>query len=509
MGVYRAARHTVVQSTTDLESQAALVTAFFEEYEQKHNFPDDDEREDPEVIKQRIRSQEAGHPSGMFTHLLAVELEREDGTWVFGGGMVIEFYPLSSCGLLTYVFVAKALRGHQSLQDGSRLRVADFLFNHNLGLPQVVESLRAKYATVSTILFESNHAARTDPEEDSMPPHKRLRFFRSIGAKRTPCAYVQPPLEEGKSPVTNLMLNCFPRYQADPKGLDLRDVMVFLMELTTSLDENMEPRIYEEDVFMADVERMRTVSAGGLADLRLTGVTYGGHNLLQDMLDSLVRSRTDGFAVSPINIPIDPPFPTPLDGLRLRLNVPSAAALPSTFPALRLAFHDEWRFSTPEGETEAHCFIFPETVDARTCGLSEPHQRVATAAGMPKATAEGSAIEMDISALTAPTNPLVLAALWLGRLASVSLGSDESAQAWHPIAKLPQLLLGDAAGSVAAAMTVEVRVSVKLPDQSGLEALVTLLRAYAQAECTEMDVTPTSRTLVCDGRRLVLSSTTA
>lgn len=90
--------------------------------------------------------------------------------WLFAGGIIVEFYQASACGLLTYLVVKKSCRG-QLRVAGKDTNVASILLHHPDAMPHLVAQMRATYGHLSAVLFESNHPSRTLLEDDSMPPH--------------------------------------------------------------------------------------------------------------------------------------------------------------------------------------------------------------------------------------------------------------------------------------------------------------------------------------------------
>lgn len=91
----------------DLHTHSQMIDSFFSLYEHPSNFPDPDEREDPSFIKERI----AEGTNDPHTHLMAYLLISPAGDKKFAGGCIVEFYPDSACGLVTYLFVYQELRG--------------------------------------------------------------------------------------------------------------------------------------------------------------------------------------------------------------------------------------------------------------------------------------------------------------------------------------------------------------------------------------------------------------
>eukprot|EP00055_Hartaetosiga_balthica_P012011 m.56649 g.56649 ORF g.56649 m.56649 type:complete len:758 (-) comp7808_c0_seq1:417-2690(-) len=351
-GGFKAMQVKIIESTEDILANEASVAAFFSEFVSPNHFPDENEREDPEVIKERIREQ-TNDRDGMnpFTFLICLELiphdvpaeenvektkgsnqpehatgdddnstenenedenendsstpdqpqqgnEEEKGIVhkpeaVVAGGIIIEFYQSSQCALLTYVFVKKECRGFVQV-DGQAISVARSLLSHPDCLPHVTQRMRTLFGGLNHVLFESNHPARTDPEEDSVPPYKRLAFFRRCGARMIPFNYVQPPLDSDKTPVDNLALYCFPQFHNESLAqyVDVCSVLKFLMELASSLDEGLDEPQYQGAAFQDDLalcDSLARLPKAELSSVSFKGVTFQGENLIQNMYFSLLH----------------------------------------------------------------------------------------------------------------------------------------------------------------------------------------------------------------------------
>ena len=252
--------------------------------------------------------------------------------------MIVEYYRTSACGLLTYLFVRRDVRGALSI-GGSVTNVAGVLLHSAEGMPTLAALMASRYGRLSAILFESNHPSRTALEDDSMPPHKRLGFFRRMGARRIPFDYVQPPLEASKGPVTNLMLYCFPRFQPDKERLAVATVMQFLMELSSSLDEQQDEPVYQGQVFLDDIARTARIATEGTT-LEFHGVVVQGKNLLQEMYKTLLQRVDGGLEGEPtvrlVHVPL---------GEEPKLALPASAAVLALHAAV-----DEQRYEAASAE---------------------------------------------------------------------------------------------------------------------------------------------------------------
>ncbi|WP_128544117.1 hypothetical protein [Larkinella soli] len=293
-----------ITKPADLHLHTELIDEFFRLYEDPSNFPDPDEREEPVFIRERI---EEG-TDDPHTHLMAYRLVGPSGEKKFVGGCIVEFYPDSACGLVTYLFVDKAYRGIPI--GAGREKVAESLIRSERGLAGLVTFFANQYnQPVRAVLFESNNPFDTPPEQDSMPPAKRLRFFSRMGARRIDFDYIQPPLGDDKGLVTNLYLLCFPALTGLSDSIPVETVISFVMELAKSLDRNKEPGSatrYGLDNYRQDLRAVARL--GGLYRLdpvtpELIGLVAEGRNILREMYDNLVDRRVDDRAVALTPIP--------------------------------------------------------------------------------------------------------------------------------------------------------------------------------------------------------------
>jgi GNAT superfamily N-acetyltransferase len=288
----------------DLIDRPQLIDAFFELYEDPSNFPDPDEREDPAFIKERI----ADGTDNPHTHLLAYQLISPSGEKQFAAGCIVEFYPDSSCGLVTYLFVDQRFRG---IKIGiSQQKVAESLIQNDRGLTGLVKYFEKQYGKkVNAVLFESNNPFDTLPENDSMPPAKRLKFFSRMGARRIDFNYIQPPLGDGKGIVTNLYLLAFPFLTGLTDLIPAETVIRFVMELAKSLDANKEPDStsrYGIENYLQDIHTIDLVS--GTPELaaistKLIGLSAEGRNVIREMFQNLMGQRADATSVRLTPIP--------------------------------------------------------------------------------------------------------------------------------------------------------------------------------------------------------------
>ncbi|MBB4078035.1 GNAT superfamily N-acetyltransferase [Lewinella aquimaris] len=218
-----------ILNSDDLKAHADLVDQFFALYAHPDNFPDENEREEPRFILQRIR-EGSDNPH---THLIAYTTENR-----VRGGAIFEYYPRSACCMLTYLFVDKAVRG-----TGIARQLIET--DRNRGIPGLIAHLRAQGRPVRAVFFETNNPFLTPEGMDSMAPADRLSAFYKLGARRVDIDYVQPPLDRDKAPVSNLYLCTFPQLSGDVFLLGINTLLCFLVEFYHSL-EALRGDIYHE-----------------------------------------------------------------------------------------------------------------------------------------------------------------------------------------------------------------------------------------------------------------------
>jgi hypothetical protein len=293
-----------ITTAKDLQTSPELIDDFFTLYEDPSNFPDPDELEEPIFIKERI---EEGS-NDPYTHLMAYLLVSPTGVKQFVAGCIVEFYPDSACGLVTYLFVDQAFRGIKI--GAEQEKVAESMIQSEQGLSGLVKFFTKQYEKeVKAFLFESNNPFDTLPEQDSMPPAKRLKFFSRMGAKRIDFDYIQPPLGDSKGIVTNLYLLCFPKLTGLKDSIPIETVICFVMELAKSLDRNKEPDSlsrYGYENYLHDfnaVELIQEYNQLGHIQPKLIGLTADGRNILREMYNNLVSQRISNQSVALIVIP--------------------------------------------------------------------------------------------------------------------------------------------------------------------------------------------------------------
>lgn len=280
---------TWITTKTELLNNKKLVNDFFSLYEDPSNFPDPDEREEPHFIEERILEQ----TDDPHTHLMAFNI-MEEGRHHLAGGCIVEFYPDSACVLVTYVFVRKEYRGLRLGKE--KKKIGEIILKEEAGLKGLLRYFENAYGKKPrAVLFESNNPFETREENDSMPPSKRLKFFKSIGAKRVGFTYIQPPLGDDKDLVTNLYLLIFPDLSKLNQTIDATLIMRFIMELAKSLDRNKDvtsKSVYGLENYHHDLGVISDIpgSIRTLDPSRFTGLRVAGRNILIETCHDLLKA---------------------------------------------------------------------------------------------------------------------------------------------------------------------------------------------------------------------------
>ncbi len=175
------------------------------------SFPRAEHRDDPAVWRELLE-QRPPPPSP----LLAM---REDAV---KGGLVLEYFRRSRCGLLTYVAVAPQERGH------------------GLGkclLKSAVDALDRLAATEGhppPPLFAETENPRSI-EDDTLKARKRQQVLGALGILACDLPYLQPPLREGEPPSRGLQLCALASTLDGGNSLPAPRLLSFLQDFYASL----------------------------------------------------------------------------------------------------------------------------------------------------------------------------------------------------------------------------------------------------------------------------------
>ena len=163
-----------------------------------HAFPDPDERESfEEDIIPRIK--DSGNPLLRTYCTLAL-----DDNGDIAGGVVADWYPGCQALEIIYITVDPARRG------GS---IGRLLLDN--GIENIRNAVKRDGKEIKAIFLEVDIPTTVSEDKSSMNPVDRLKVWDAWGARRIPINYTQPPLSEGKLPVSNLMLMCLTAHGTD------------------------------------------------------------------------------------------------------------------------------------------------------------------------------------------------------------------------------------------------------------------------------------------------------
>lgn len=195
-------------------------------------FPIASEREDPAEWPARMSdARPANEPWMDLAVLVAGDGRGESGGDGEGngereavlGGVAFEYYPQSRCGLLTYIAIDPAARGH-----GLARPLAE------RALSGLREAAHAHGATLAAALAEAERPERLDPADPQAvrAARRRLAILARLGARRLQVGYVQPELPGGDGRADHLMLL---RLDDDAAQLDTAALRAFLVEFYRAL----------------------------------------------------------------------------------------------------------------------------------------------------------------------------------------------------------------------------------------------------------------------------------
>lgn len=154
-------------------------------------FPDPDERESfADDIIPRIK--DSNNPL-LRSYCVLVLDENNQAI----GGLVADWYP--KCKSLELIYITVDPSRREAKIGGNLL---------NKGIELIQSALREREEATEAIFLEVDIPTTVLDAPNSMDPISRLKVWDAWGAKRIPINYTQPPLSEGKQPVSNLMLMC-------------------------------------------------------------------------------------------------------------------------------------------------------------------------------------------------------------------------------------------------------------------------------------------------------------
>lgn len=163
------------------------------------NFPIAEQQEDPSIWTPLLWGPLPPPPKPILHILVAGERLRETARREIHGFIVLEFFRLSGCGLLTYMAVHR-----QARREGvGRLLLARAI--------RTLETDAAAHGVPLRAVFgEVNDPTRVQEGADSMNGDERLEALERMGARRVPIHYVQPQLRPGQGRSGSLFFVAFP-----------------------------------------------------------------------------------------------------------------------------------------------------------------------------------------------------------------------------------------------------------------------------------------------------------
>jgi GNAT superfamily N-acetyltransferase len=148
-----------------------------------------DELEDFEVFDQHIQQDLPDVP-----YRLHIALIIDDNTDEIKAGASFEYYPKSSCGLLTYIVVAGKFR-----RQGLARQLSDVI------LSKLYEDAGIACLPLNAVFLETN-SDKIPADQDVMVPRLRRQVLKQVGFNILDFDYVQPPLSEVKGKCRDLHL---------------------------------------------------------------------------------------------------------------------------------------------------------------------------------------------------------------------------------------------------------------------------------------------------------------
>ncbi len=116
------------------------------------------------------------------------------------GGVVIEYYPLSACGLITYMYLEPEFRGTGLAR--CLLEIATTRLAFEMGWQD---------KCLDAVFMECDDPSKVKTHHpDSINAVTGLRKFQSLGMRMVDIPYIQPPLSPGKEYVDTQLLLCVP-----------------------------------------------------------------------------------------------------------------------------------------------------------------------------------------------------------------------------------------------------------------------------------------------------------
>jgi len=209
----------LIVDSKSYSEQVLLINSFKEIY--INAFPDINEREDFEVILQRVfRNKQANEP-----HSILILNTTDGKNPEVTGGLIADWYENSKAIHLIYLVTAEKFRGKG---------IAKTLINEGVtAIKQWIE--KEKKIEIRNVFFESNNPEKT--KNDNFDTIARLEIFSQFGAKWINIPYVQPALDAKKREVDNLFLLSFTQFNVKGDKIPEIEIIAFLNDLYLSLGQ--------------------------------------------------------------------------------------------------------------------------------------------------------------------------------------------------------------------------------------------------------------------------------
>ena len=233
----------------------------FENEIYKPAFPDENEREDIKDILSRLKRTK-DEPQSFI--VLALE-----GNTVMGG-LVADWYNKCKSLEIIYIALRREYCGHKE-KYGKKLYYSSLAIIKD-AINKQNEQVKYVYAEVEDPFKDIKSNGFTDPII-------RLRFFASLGAKRIPIEYVQPPLKESGEYARNLFLISIPISKSDKEEMKIlpRDLGDFLSDFYEGLRENS-----MNDLATFEYEKSKIMNEIKMA------TDYNGNIILDNILEESI-----------------------------------------------------------------------------------------------------------------------------------------------------------------------------------------------------------------------------
>ncbi len=161
-------------------------------YETLHvpEFPDPNERESFDNLEKYLEGKDEGWYGKNNYHIVLMM----DGD-VVAGGTIFDYYEEVNAGFGEFITINRNYRKKSLFKK---------LFDKRVEILNEDARRNGHHSGIDWLVVEMNKPEET--EVDAFNPNQRLKIWEKLGFKIVDMNYIQPALEEGKDPVTNLYL---------------------------------------------------------------------------------------------------------------------------------------------------------------------------------------------------------------------------------------------------------------------------------------------------------------